>query len=410
MNKNINSLRNSANTGFSWDNNFQLTLPKNGEDPAADAFAEPGAYGSGDLKPVVEKLIETLIGTVNAASAIARILPAHGQTHQLITSVGLPAELLEVGSTFDSNCDVCHKAVAGRRIYSSDIRTCKTLLDCRYANYRIQSIIVASLESHGAGQDPVGTLTLFFHAPQESVDHLSNTVLSFANLLGSIIEHNRRSREAKRIELIAERQAIANEIHDSLAQTLAYTRMRASLLLESLRTKNEPMVTKYAFDIDEGLENSQKTVRELITEFRCAIDPSGLLHVLQTLTEQFRQRNDIALEYVNRVATLEFPLEYEIQISHIVQEALANIGTHSDATHARLVVDFSRNCYVFTIEDNGSGGCTCMPVEGHYGMMIMRERAQRIGGEIIIDSSKGFGTRVQLFFPEPKPDWRAANE
>ena len=94
---------------------------------------------------------------------------------------------------------------------------------------------------------------------------------------------------------------------------------------------------------------------------------------------------------------------------HIVREALANIATHSGATHARLIVDYIRDCYVFTVEDNGRRGGAFTPVEGHYGIMIMRERAQRIGGEIKVESSKGLGTRVQLFFPAPLSGWRAAN-
>jgi two-component system nitrate/nitrite sensor histidine kinase NarX len=170
------------------------------------------------------------------------------------------------------------------------------------------------------------------------------------------------------------------------------------------------MVAKYAHDIDDVLESSQKTVRELITDFRCAMDPAGLLHALGSLVTEFRHRNDIELEYLNRVAQLELPLEYEIQISHIVQEALVDIATHSGATHARLAVDLSDDYYVFTIDDNGSGGCTFTPVEGHYGMRIMRERAQRIGGEITIESTEGIGTRVRLFFPEPTSDWREVNE
>jgi two-component system nitrate/nitrite sensor histidine kinase NarX len=170
------------------------------------------------------------------------------------------------------------------------------------------------------------------------------------------------------------------------------------------------MISKYAHDIDDSLESSQKTVRELITDFRCSVDPSGLLHALQTIVEEFRHRNDIELEYINLVANLELPLEYEIQVSHIVQEALVNIATHSGATHARLVVDLSDNYYVFTIDDNGSGGCTFTPIEGHYGMRIMRERAQRIGGEIKVESAEGIGTRVRLFFPEPMSDWREVNE
>jgi len=410
MSKKTNSLRNSVHADFSWADSFRFTPTANGEAGATHKIPEPAASRSASFKPVVEKLLETLIGTVKATSGVVRLLPAHGQTHQLIGSVGLPAELLEAGSTIDINCDVCCKASIGRSVYSTNLSACKTRRNCRYLGCQVQSLIAAPIENHTTPKNPIGMLTLFFNEPQETFEHISKTVLAFADLLGTLIEHNKSSHDAKRVELIAERQAIANEIHDSLAQSLTYTRMRTSLLLESIRTHNELMVTKYALNIDGALENSQKMVRELITDFRCAMDPLGLLHALQTLTDQFRHQNDIVLEYINRVANLEFPLEYEIQVSHIVQEALANIATHSGATHARLIVDLSGNYYVFTIEDNGGGVCTFTPVEGHYGMMIMRERAQRIGGEIKVESSKGFGTRVQLFFPEPGSDWRAVNE
>ncbi len=368
------------------------------------------ASREGDLKPLLEEFLETLIGTVKAAAGVVRILPPHGQTLHIISSVGLPAELLESGNIVDLDCEIRGKAAIGRGVYLSDLGECKTRKGCRNINCQFESTIAVPIESHGSPENPTGILTLFFNVPQEASSQVLKTVLAFANLLGSIIEHNKLGSEAKRVELIAERQSIANEIHDSLAQTLSYTRMRTSLLLESIRTDNELMIAKYAHDIDEALEISQKTVRELITEFRCAMDPSGLLHALQTLAEQFCQRSGIALEYINRVAHLELPLEYEIQVYHIVQEALANISAHSDAARARLIVDFASSYYIFTIKDNGSGGCTFTPVEGHYGMMIMRERAQRIGGAIKVESSKGSGTCVQLFFPEPGADWREANE
>ena len=146
------------------------------------------------------------------------------------------------------------------------------------------------------------------------------------------------------------------------------------------------------------------------SRLRCELNPGGLLAALQDLTTEFRERNDIVLEYHNRLVDLELPLEHEIQTYHIVREALTNIARHSGATHARLFVDASCGYYVFTIEDNGSGACTFTPVEGHYGVMIMRERAHRIGGKIKVESAAGLGTQVQLFFPEPSLDWRAAHE
>ncbi len=410
MGKKANSLKNSEHADFSWVDDFYFTPPENGEDTASSETLELAARRADDFKPVVEKLLEALISNVNATSGVARILPTHGQTHQLFGSVGLPPELLKLGSELELNCETSCKASIGGRIYTTDLSVCKKRQDCSNVGCQIKSLITAPIESHTPSKKPIGMITLFFCEPQGPFENISKTVLSFADLLSTLVEHNQSTREVKRVELIAERQSIANEIHDSLAQSLAYTRIRTSLLLESIRTLNASMVAKYAHDIDEALESSQKTVRELITDFRCSVDPSGLLHALQAIAEEFRHRNDIELEYINLVANLELPLEYEIQVSHIVQEALANIATHSGATHARIVVALSDNYYVFTIDDNGSGGCTFTPVEGHYGTRIMRERAQRIGGQIIVDSSEGFGTRVRLFFPEPMSDWREVNE
>lgn len=410
MNKKTNSLRNTPPADFSWARNSGFTPPKQVVETSPRKSLEPVASQMSELKPLLEELLGTLMIAVKASSGIIRMLPSSGQSPLPFSSIGLPAELLSAESTVDLDCEPNGKTENGRGIYSADISSCVARPNCRYAGCQLKSIMVAPLPNDQGPETHFGKLTLFFDTPQPPDNHTSKTVLSFARLISTIIEQSKSNRDAKRADLMAERQAIANEIHDSLAQTLVYTRMRTSLLLESIRTGNELMSAKYARDIDETLESSQKTVRELITDFRCAMDPSGLLNALQTLTEQFSHRNEIALEYINRVAHLELPLEYEIQIFHIVHEALANIASHSEATHARLIVEFTDNYYVFTIEDNGSGGCTFTPVEGHYGMMIMRERAQRIGGEIKVESSKVFGTHVQLFFPEPGSDWRTGNE
>jgi two-component system nitrate/nitrite sensor histidine kinase NarX len=246
--------------------------------------------------------------------------------------------------------------------------------------------------------------------PRKAASQIMNTIAAFAEVMSATIEHTRANREARRIDLLAERQMVSNDIHDSLAQTLVYSRMRANLLLEAIYADNPPMYTKYARELEDALEIAQKSARELITHFRCEMNPGGLLVALQQLATQFSERNDIPLEYHNRLINLELPLEYEIQVYHIVREALTNIARHSGATHARLFVDARFGYYVFTIEDNGSSVCAVAPVEGHYGMMIMRERAHRIGGEIKVDNTSGLGTKVQLFFPKPSPDWRTEHD
>lgn len=410
MSKKTNTIKNSVTTDSSWKKGSGFVPSRNGGSSASHKKISSALYSAGELKPLLEKLLENITGAVSAWAGIIRLLSPVGRTPMLVTSVGLPAELLEEEGKQKLQCESCHKVSVGYGIYSADLGACKSQPDCRYASCQMGSLITIPIESHAAPKKTIGELTLFFREPQVSSEQTSKTFLGYAQMLGMIIEYNKSIRDARRIDLIAERQAIANEIHDSLAQSLVYTRMRTSMLIESIRTGNELMSAKYAHDVDEALENSQKTVRELITDFRCSMDPLGLLHALQSLIDQFCQRSGITLEYINHIANLELPLEHEIQVYHIVQEALANIATHSGAANARLIMEFSGNNYVFTIEDFGSGCCTFTPVEGHYGMMIMRERAQRIGGEIKVESSQGFGTRVQLYFPEPGSDWRDVNE
>ncbi|OGS80514.1 MAG: hypothetical protein A2061_11180 [Gallionellales bacterium GWA2_59_43] len=399
------------NSGFSWARDPDFTPP--GKDGGVNTclsheFAVPRA---GELRALLETFLESIIGTVNATAGVVRLLSPDGCTLQIIGSAGLSAELQEEAESFvELDCEANDKATFGHVIHASDISSCDSRQNCRYASCRFQSLVAAPLEAPNAPGAALGILTIFFDVHREAASQTMNIIAAFAEIMGAAIEHTRLNRETRRMERLAARQEIANDIHDSLAQTLTYARMRVSLQLEAIRTGNEVMATKYARDLDEALEIAQKGTRELIADFRCELNPGGLLAALHDLTVEFRERNNIMLDYHNRLVDLELPLEHEIQVYHIVREALTNIARHSGASHARLFVDADFGYYVFTIEDNGSGAHTFTPVEGHYGMMIMRERAHRIDGEIRVDSASGLGTKVQLFFPEPSPNWRTTND
>jgi two-component system nitrate/nitrite sensor histidine kinase NarX len=416
MSKNMNSIRNQPREELSWPAIRPFLAPEPATQAAAedlsgtDSNTASELKRSSDIKPAIEKLLEILVDSTGASSGLARVLPLHSQTHQIFSSIGLPDELLALGSSLHLDCETCAAIPMSSQIVTSDLKSCETRHLCANKNCRIEWMISAPIESRPKTEDTIGTLTLFFDKEQKDLEQLTRAIHQFTDLLSMLIEQYRLNREVKRRELMAERQSMANEIHDSLAQTLVFTRMRNNLLRESIKGRNELMMTKYAHEIDDALEECQKSVRELITDYRCGLDPAGLLHALQTHVEHFRERTSITLQYVNKIANFELPLEYEIQISHIIQEALANIATHSDATHARLTIDNSSNFYMFTIEDDGVGGCTFTPIEGHYGMLIMRERAKKIGGEIKLESVQGIGTSVRLFFPEPGLNWREINE
>lgn len=395
-----------GNAAFFWTRDPEFVLP--GKNSGLDTCVEKEFANSraSDLSTLLNTFLETAVGFIKAKAGVVRVLLPDEQTLQVISAVGLSGEELEAERIVELACEDCGKDAFKHGLCSTNMDTCETRHgDQPHRQFR--SVISIPLESRNANEAPLGVFTLFFDTPQSSSGSATKTAISFADLLGALIEHIKSTREAKRTELLRERQSIANDIHDSLAQTLNYARMNTTLLSDAVRNNNEVMATKYTRDIDEALEISQKAVRSLITDFRSEMDPAGLLQALQTLVEKFGQQHNITLDCSIRVADLDLPLEHEIQTYHIVREALSNIVKHSNASHARLIVDHLCGYYVFTVEDNGVG--TFSPVEGHYGIIIMRERAQRIGGEINVESTKGLGTCVQLFFPEPEINWRAVH-
>ena len=399
----------NAPCGFLWLREPEFTPPETGG--TAETHTAQAMPRIGELKTLLKLFLENIVKLTGASSAVLRLLSPDGRTLQIISSSGFSAELAEESETFEElNCEITHNAALSGDIQILDISQCSSRKNCPHADCRFQSLIVAPLEPPHSPGTPLGILSIFFDLPHEKAGQNRNMIASLTEMMSAAIEHTHVNREARRIELINERQAIANDIHDSLAQTLTYARMRVSMLIEANRNNNKLMTKKYASDLDEALEISQKNARELVTNFRSEINRGGLSAALNELANEFRKRNNIVLEYHNRLADLELPLEYEIQTYHIVHEALNNIARHSGATHARLFVYAHSGYYVFTIEDNGSGACTFAPVEGHYGVLIMRERANQIGGTIKVESATGQGTQVQLFFPEPSLNWRATNE
>lgn len=361
--------------------------------------AKPSNQG-GEAAVLLGSILETIVRAMGASAGIVRVLSPEGRQLRLIAGNGLLAEACRAG-VVEASCGVCGKSLITHDIESSDADFCSSRYGADFFAEACQFVFAVPLLRGGKEVEPSGVITLFFSSAQNITDDMRRTLSSYAELTHIALKNAWQNEDRYQVSLLAERQSIANEIHDSLAQTLYFAKIRTSLLLDALKTKNADLALKCTQDIDEALESSQKTVRELVTHFRCQMDPDGLQCALQKLVKDFVARGNIALEYSNQVDHFDLPQEYELQIFLIVREALVNIATHSGATIARLGVVSSNGQYRLTIEDNGKGIDGGAPLEGHYGLVIMRERALRIGGVVEVESLEGQGTRVQLIFSTP---------
>lgn len=363
---------------------------------------EAAAPTGGEAGELLVEFLATIVKAVGASAGIVRVLSPDGLEFKSIASSGLPPEISQGERVAAAGCGVCGQSADTQNVEVSDAEFCMSRYGASFFAQSCKFVLAAPLANHGMDKEPTGVITLFFAAEKDVTEDVRRTVRSYADLVQIALKRVWQSEDSHQLNLLAERQSIANEIHDSLAQTLYYAKIRASLLLDAMKTDNDLLAYKCAQDIDEALENSQKTVRELVTHFRCQMDPKGLQYALQKLVNDFTARTSIALEYDNQLDKIDLPLEYELQTFLIVRESLVNIATHSGATIARLTVACNDGKFLFAVEDNGGGVGSKAPSEGHYGLAIMRERAIRIGGVVEVESLQGQGTRVQLIFSAPE--------
>ena len=206
--------------------------------------------------------------------------------------------------------------------------------------------------------------------------------------------------DALRAALLRQRQAMAAEVHDSVAQTLAFVKMRMPLLHEAIAAQETAKALRYCEDVRQAVGAAHTNLRQLLSEFRAPMDPQGLEHALRSAILVFSQRTQIALDFDDPVAELHLSATQESEVFHIVQESLANIAKHASARRAWLRIRQRVGGIEVVVEDDGTGPAADAVATGaHFGLDIMRERVVRLGGQLGIGPREGGGMRVQLSFP-----------
>ncbi|MDP2809017.1 MAG: histidine kinase [Rhodocyclaceae bacterium] len=363
-----------------------------------------------DVEEMLGRFLGTMLRLAHASAGAVRVVTSDGRHMRLVGARGLPAEVVECERLVPIDCGQCGSALADNHSrYEIDLRDCAMRTGHSYFVKDCQAMVVVPLQ-HGGNLH--GTYNLFLPERFELPEEVAVLFRSIGEHLGMALENARLKRENLRIALMNERQMMAAEVHDSLAQTCAYMKMRMALLQDALRDADSERAGKYAGDVGQALDVAYGQLRQLLTQFRNRMDPMGLLHALQEMADGFFDRTGIALEYRNRTADLRLSVHQEAQVYFIIQEALANVVRHSGATHARLVIEGAGDYYVATVEDNGRGGQGFFAIANrtggfeehprlrdHFGLSIMRERARKIGGRVEVANLPEGGFRVRLTFP-----------
>ena len=391
-------------------NRTRMNAPPRVDAPTHSAAAALGADGAGllvqlaaglaegrDLRGLLDRLLEPVVALSGARAGAVRLLSDSGERLRLVSDLGLPGEVHRCEATVDRHCGVCGEATNERRVvWASDLRACAERGGEAFFGETCRRLLAVPLQRRGR---VFGVYNLFFAEEAEPSPQVMALLRSIGELLGLALDNARLEAQNVRDSVMLERQMMAAEIHDSIAQTLTFVKMRLPLLQDAVVGSDEAGALKYLGDVRQAVGEAHGRLREIVTHFRTRIDPRGLAHALATLVTQFRERNAIWLEYVNAGLPLSLSEGVQTEVFHIVQEALANIERHSQARHAWLTIEGGPVGFELRVDDDGVGP---RPADeqcdegSHFGIGIMGERAQRVGGEFSIGRRPGGGTRVRL--------------
>lgn len=369
--------------------------------PALRVLSEITSSLSSDnnLDSLLERFLGTMIKLAGADAGAVRVLTADGLNLRLVGALGLPPEVIEQERYIPVECGVCGEAAREHTVHNStNLKACEERTAHSYFGKQCLRVVAVPLRYQGK---MVGVYNLFMASDSPVPEDVSLLFQSISEHLGMALENARLTRENLRISLTNERQMLANELHDSLAQTMAYMKMRLPLLRDAVANRDEARSNKYVNDLGQALDSAYAELRELLTQFRNRMDPRGLLPALYDIVGNFYDKTGITIDFINHAPDINLSPDQEVQVYHIVREALNNVSKHSRANHVSLSIEIRQSRYVFSVEDNGIGIAGKINADSgmHLGLNIMRERAKHLNGEVAVTPGEKAGTRATLSFP-----------
>lgn len=355
------------------------------------------------MEALLLRFLRVLKEMVDGCAATVRLVMPDG-TRRLVGAIGLDDDLVQNLDMTPVDLCLCGSVLSpGDVVCRDDARYCSRIYGRRmFASDEVE-IVTIPLEHHN---ELLGIYTVFVDKPGvKGREDIMELLFSVGHHLGVAVAKHRSDVEARRLSIVEERNSLAHELHDSLAQTLASLRFKVKMLSDSLAEVAIPREAHTDLArLRTGLDEAHTELRELLSSFRAPLDRKGLIPALEKLTERFRRETGVHLLFQSNCRPFELSAAAELQVTRIAQEALANVRKHANAHTVRVLLKRAGRGgeHVLLIEDDGVGfgeGKMDGRAGEHIGLSIMQERARRIGAELRIESEPGDGTRVELVFP-----------
>ncbi len=387
---------------FSVIERLQRQLRRQNEELLALHGAGLAVVGELDLDAVLQRVVDRARDLVGARYGALTYMRGEGDRPALITSGITLAERHAIGPDPAGHGLLGLVLQEGQRLRLADLTQHPLSVGFPPHHPPMKSLLAVPIRSSGG---VLGDLYLTEKVGAPEFDQEDEDALArFGTVAAMAIENAVLHHQVQVLAVTQERERIAREMHDSLAQVLGYVNTKAQAAQALLDRGEEVRASAQIGQLAEAARAAYADVREDILALRTSLDdPEGFVGPLRQYLEHWQDQSgvritldvpDVPLPPIDSIA--------EVQLLRIIQESLANVRKHARADRVVVRLRPADAALVAVVRDNGAGfdparlGHSDFP---RFGLSTMRERAEGVGGSLTVASAPGVGTTVSVRIP-----------
>lgn len=371
------------------------------------------------LDAFLEKAVELAVQRMEAEASILHKFDFENRQLVYIASYNMPLEFPEgYARAFDTlttpgTVEYLNVIAKGKPTYGNYPPPAESVAEVEKDNavspefkkqrFAIRKAFAGSLAVPLIVQNSVyGAMVFYYAEPQDFTEEQVQLAMAFADQVSLAIENARLRLQAEQNAVLAERSRLARDLHDAVTQTLFSASLIADVL-PRLWERNPQMGVQKLDELRSLTRGALSEMRTLLLELRP--DTFGdveLGDLYQHLVNAFTGRTRIPVKFSQEGQAI-LPLEIKEVFYRVAQEALNNIAKHARATQVEISLSVKDGWAEVQIQDNGSGFDAAAISAESLGVKIMRERAEGINAQLVIESAPGNGTRISMH-------WQAKQE
>jgi two-component system NarL family sensor kinase len=355
---------------------------------------------STDLREILSNTLAQVTELFDMQTGWVWLFREDGEEVYLAAAQNLPSGLLSHPDLMEGSCYCLDTYRAGDLAGAANVNviTCSRLNKLAEGTGGLR--YHASIPLYALGKK-LGVFNVASPGWQQLSPEDLRVLYTVGDLLSMAVERARLFARSAELGALEERNRLAREIHDTLAQGLA----GITLQLETAEALLESGVPAEAVraSVEQALSSARQNLedaRRSVLDLRAApLEGRSLPEALTRLVSDFNQRGDLQVEHRLEGANQPLPSRVEAGLYRVAQEALENVAQHAGARHAALHLSITPEQVVLEITDDGRGFEPGQIPPGRFGLAGINERVRLLGGSLELKSSPGAGTVVRATVP-----------